>query len=513
MPWRDPRWFAESDRRRAAPLPPVPTANVRAGRFSLSRPDRSGERSGGRRTRIGGGTMQRLSLDEGDSRMNAITMTVPQARATTLVERLSAASLLGFVAALQVSIVAGPGPARRHARVLGRAATSMADPRPSAPPFFALLLAYGALTLVASAFSIDPPRASSTANSSCFLRSCPPSTTSPAVRAPPPSPTSSSRSARQRRSSACCSTACCTTTTWASGRRARSAHYMTYSGLLMLVICAAAARLVFGSRDRIWPALVMPALVVALVADVHAERMDRRLRRGRAAVRAEGFPADGAAARHRRGAVRHGARGLHHPSDLDIQRAGSGEPGSVRHDRDRRAHDRETIRSPASGPTWCRACTTSTGPTTPSTRPTRICTTCRCRSRPSAASRRLRVWLGFVAVVARALFRLFRRWSRQRSRRPRRIACSRRPERVLAAAALASLAAMLAAGLFEYNFGDSEFLMLFLVSDHAAVCGGAPCRCCRRSRLTGRGRSPAAWRAPTCSSSATPCSTSSSRDA
>ena len=41
-------------------------------------------------------------------------------------------------------------------------------------------------------------------------------------------------------------------------------HYMTYSGVLMLVICAATARLVFGSRDRVWPALVMPALVVAL---------------------------------------------------------------------------------------------------------------------------------------------------------------------------------------------------------------------------------------------------------
>ena len=39
---------------------------------------------------------------------------------------------------------------------------------------------------------------------------------------------------------------------------------MTYSGVLMLVLCAAAARLVFGTRDRIWPALVMPALVVAL---------------------------------------------------------------------------------------------------------------------------------------------------------------------------------------------------------------------------------------------------------
>ena len=34
---------------------------------------------------------------------------------------------------------------------------------------------------------------------------------------------------------------------------------------------------------------------------------------------------------------------------------------------------------------------------------------------------------------------------------------------MLAAAALASVAAMLAAGLFEYNFGDSEFLMMLLL--------------------------------------------------
>jgi hypothetical protein len=34
---------------------------------------------------------------------------------------------------------------------------------------------------------------------------------------------------------------------------------------------------------------------------------------------------------------------------------------------------------------------------------------------------------------------------------------------VLTTTALAALASMLAAGLFEYNFGDSEFLMLFLL--------------------------------------------------
>jgi len=46
-----------------------------------------------------------------------------------------------------------------------------------------------------------------------------------------------------------------------------------------------------------------------------------------------------------------------------------------------------------------------------------------------------------------ALFRLFRNGG----------------DRVLTSAALAAIAAMLGAGLFEYNFGDSEFLMLLLV--------------------------------------------------
>src|ERR1700674_4360388 len=40
-------------------------------------------------------------------------------------------------------------------------------------------------------------------------------------------------------------------------------HYMTYSGLLMLVACAACARILF-TRDRIWPMLMLPALFVAL---------------------------------------------------------------------------------------------------------------------------------------------------------------------------------------------------------------------------------------------------------
>src|SRR2546426_2121721 len=42
-------------------------------------------------------------------------------------------------------------------------------------------------------------------------------------------------------------------------------HYMTYSGLLMLVIGVALARILFGRRDRMWAALVMPALAVAVM--------------------------------------------------------------------------------------------------------------------------------------------------------------------------------------------------------------------------------------------------------
>src|SRR4030095_8734694 len=41
-------------------------------------------------------------------------------------------------------------------------------------------------------------------------------------------------------------------------------HYMTYSGLLMLVIAIALARVLFGHGERTWSALVIPALAVAV---------------------------------------------------------------------------------------------------------------------------------------------------------------------------------------------------------------------------------------------------------
>ena len=50
------------------------------------------------------------------------------------------------------------------------------------------------------------------------------------------------------------------------GQRVQGAlgHYMTYSGVIMLVACTAAARVMFRKHDRMWAALVMPAVLVAL---------------------------------------------------------------------------------------------------------------------------------------------------------------------------------------------------------------------------------------------------------
>ena len=50
------------------------------------------------------------------------------------------------------------------------------------------------------------------------------------------------------------------------GRRPQGlmSHYMTYAGLLMVVSVVAAARVLFHAKDRTWPALVIPAVLVAI---------------------------------------------------------------------------------------------------------------------------------------------------------------------------------------------------------------------------------------------------------
>jgi O-antigen ligase len=56
-------------------------------------------------------------------------------------------------------------------------------------------------------------------------------------------------------------------------------------------------------------------------------------------------------------------------------------------------------------------------------------------------------WIWFIVALARDLWTRFRAGG----------------QTFLPAAALAALAALLTAGMFEYNFGDSEVLMLFLI--------------------------------------------------
>jgi O-antigen ligase len=88
------------------------------------------------------------------------------------------------------------------------------------------------------------------------------------------------------------------------------------------------------------------------------------------------------------------------------------------------------------------------------------------RGLPAAA-----VWCWFVAACMASLYRAIRKPG------------ATPDETTCAAAGLAAMAAMLAAGLFEYNFGDSEFLMLLLVlvtlpfaRDRSANVDGVPAR-------------------------------------
>ena len=70
----------------------------------------------------------------------------------------------------------------------------------------------------------------------------------------------------------------------------------------MLVACIAAARVLFRKNDRIWAALVMPALIVALAATLSRNALGRRVRRHRPAVPDARLPAGRAAAGRRRAA-------------------------------------------------------------------------------------------------------------------------------------------------------------------------------------------------------------------
>lgn len=173
-------------------------------------------------------------------------------------------ALLGFVAALQFSIAAA-GILLTVTIGLWIALLAAEGERPKAPPFVAALLAYAAATFVSAAFSLDP--AASFVDSREVLLFV----VAPVVH----------RLARGERAQTVATlvvTVGAVSAVWGVvqygileydhlGQRPAGTmgHYMTYSGLLVLTIALAAARVLFDGRRRLWSALVMPALLVALV--------------------------------------------------------------------------------------------------------------------------------------------------------------------------------------------------------------------------------------------------------
>ena len=223
-------------------------------------------------------------------------------------------------------------------------------------------------------------------------------------------------------------------------------HYMTYSGTLMLVLCTAVARIIFGSRDRIWPTLVMPALVVALAVSLGrnawvgacvavgvllALRNFRLLALLPLAIAVVFALAPGSVSKRMISIF-----DLKDPSNRDRLAMLEVGKGIVRD------HPLTGV-----GPSMVQRVYPQyrpdygEHPVNPHLHnvPVQIAAE---RGIPA-----LVIFLWFVVSLGLGLVRLIRGSG----------------DRLLPALGLAALSAMLAAGLFEYNFGDSEFLMLFLV--------------------------------------------------
>jgi putative inorganic carbon (HCO3(-)) transporter len=234
--------------------------------------------------------------------------------------------------------------------------------------------------------------------------------------------------------------------------------YMTYSGQLMLVACLAVARVLFWKRERMWPMLVLPALLVALATTASRNAWvgactgiailllmrDFRLV-GLLPVVAAVFIALAPPQLTDR------FYAMFQIEDGTRQTATT--EASVRSNQDRVAMIRSGIRiiqdHPLTGvgpdmvmdvyPVYRdKSAVNQLNPHLHNV-PLQIAAE---RGLPALAA-----WLLFVFVLVRDFFR-----QRHSS-----------PWVFLPNAGLAIVAAMFAAGLFEYNFGDSEFLMLFLL--------------------------------------------------
>jgi O-antigen ligase len=193
---------------------------------------------------------------------NGWTDAMPALPAAPL-ERAACLALLAFAAALQVSIAAADI-LLAIATVLWLGVIVRNHERVQIPKMFWPLTAYGVATLVASLFSVDP-RVSFVDSKQLVLLVIVPLTY---------------RLLRGRRALLATDVIITVGALSAAfgiiqylilnydnlGRRPQGTLglYMTYSGLLMLVACAAVARVMFAKHHRIWAALVLPALLLAL---------------------------------------------------------------------------------------------------------------------------------------------------------------------------------------------------------------------------------------------------------
>ena len=353
--------------------------------------------------------------------------------------------LMVSVAAIQFSIAVGE--TVLWLTLVGWAASLVIErERPQAPPWFLALLAYAGVSVVAAVFSLDRARSLGPVRQMLIFLVV-------------PATCSIARGGRAHTMARLIVTVGALSAIVgiveygvlnfdSLGQRPHGTlgHYMTYSGLLMLVICATAARLLYERRQRTWPALVMPALVVALAltftrsawvgacAGVGLLLILRDFRLlGVLPVVAALFLALAPTAVINRA---YSMFSLHDPTNRD--RVAMLEAGA------------EIVgRYPLTGvgpnvvrevyPSYRRPNAVDARPPHLHNVPLQIAAE---RGLPALA-----VWLWFIVAAAAHL------WRRFRADRAR----------YLAAAGLGALAAMLAAGLFEYNFGDSEFLFTFLI--------------------------------------------------
>jgi len=377
--------------------------------------------------------------------MTTATMSMTHPRTAPRLERATVALLLCFVASLQISIAAA-NILLALMMVCWIAQMVQEKTLPAAPRVFWPLVAYAAVTVIVSVFSLDP-RTSLIDDKQLVLF-----VIVPAVY----------QIARGERAALVIDVIVSVGAASAAfgiiqygllhydnlGRRPEGAmsHYMTYSGLLMLVICAAAARLIFGRRGRLWPALVMPALVVALALTLGrsawigasvAIALLLALKDVRLTILLPVFIGI-------LFAIAPGTVTRRVMSIFDVQEPTNQDRLAMIEIGARIINDHPLT---GVGPNMIPRVYAqyrpdyAVNPVNPHLHnvPLQIAAE---RGVPAALA-----WLWFVIALLVAHVRLFRS----------------QPDKVPSAAALAAVAAMLAAGLFEYNFGDSEFLMLFLV--------------------------------------------------